>query len=68
MSQGITLYGAEDVARAGSTIQSAADQMTRAENSMEECTRRLELLFGQGYGTNIDHLIESLNNLTAKLP
>jgi len=66
MSQGITLYGADDVARAGSTIQSAASDMQRAAYTIEECTRKLEMLFGQGYGSNMDRLIEALENL--KIP
>ena len=60
MSQGITLYGSEDVARAASDMLRAANDMLRAANTIEECTRRLEMLFGQGYGTNLDRLIEAL--------
>lgn len=60
MSQGITLYGSEDVTRAGYNMQSAATDMLRAAGMIEECTRRLELLFGQGYGSNLDLLIEAL--------
>ena len=62
MSQGITLYGSEDVSRAGHTMQSAANDMLHAANTIEECTRRLEMLFGQGYGSNLDKLIEALEN------
>lgn len=57
---GITLYGSEDVSRAGYNIQAAASEMTRAANSIEECSRRLEMLFGQGYGSNLDRLISAL--------
>lgn len=60
MSQGITLYGSEDVIRAGYNMQSAANDMLRAANAIEECTRKLEMLFGQGYGSNLDRLIEAL--------
>jgi len=59
---GLTLYGSEDVSRAGFNMQSAANDMLRAANTMEECTRRLEMLFGQGYGSNLDLLIEALQN------
>jgi len=60
----IYLHGAEAVESAGCKIQSAANDMLRAANIMEDCTRRLELLFGQGYGSNIDRLIEALENKT----
>lgn len=59
---GLTLYGSEDVSRAGFNMQSAASDMLRAANTIEECTRRLEMLFGQGYGSNLDLLIEALQN------
>jgi hypothetical protein len=59
---GLTLYGSEDVSKAGFNIQSAANDMLRAANTIEECTRRLEMLFGQGYGSNLDLLIETLQN------
>lgn len=38
----------------------ASENMIRAANTIEDCTRRLELLFGQGYGSNLDRLIEAL--------
>jgi hypothetical protein len=60
MSQGITLYGSDDVSRAGHNMQAAANDMLRASRTIEECTRRLEFLFGQGYGSNLDRLIEAL--------
>jgi len=59
---GLTLYGSEDVSRAGHNMQSAASDMLRAANTMEDCTRRLEMLFGQGYGTNLDRLIEAFES------
>ena len=59
---GVTLYGAEDVLTAGHNIQAAATDMLRAANTIEECTRRLETLFGQGYGSNLDRLIEALES------
>lgn len=59
---GLTLYGSEDVSRAGFNMQSAASDMLRAANTIEECTRRLEMLFGQGYGSNLDLIIEALKN------
>lgn len=62
MSQGITLYGSEGVERAGYAMNAASEQMSRAAATIEECTRRLEMLFGQGYGSNLDRLIEALEN------
>ena len=59
---GITLYGADDVRSAGYNIQAAATDILRAANTIEECTRRLETLFGQGYGSNLDRLIEALES------
>ena len=38
-------------------MQSAANDMIRASQTMEDCTRRLEMLFGQGYESNLDKLI-----------
>lgn len=64
MAEGITLYGSEEVARAGHNMSSAAAEMTRAANTIEECTRKLEMLFGQGYGSNLDRLIEALEKQT----
>jgi len=58
----IHLTGSEDVSRAGHDMSSAADTMRNAADKIEDCTRRLELLFGQGYGSNLDLLIEALNN------
>jgi len=58
----IHLIGSEDVSRAGHNMSSAADTMRNAADKIEDCTRRLELLFGQGYGSNLDLLIETLNN------
>jgi hypothetical protein len=60
MSQGIILYGSDDVSRAGNNMQAAANDMLRAANTMEECTRRLEFLFSQSCGSNLDRLIEAL--------
>lgn len=57
---GITLYGSESVERAGYCMVNASENMIRAANTIEDCTRRLELLFGQGYGSNLDRLIEAL--------
>lgn len=47
-------------------MQSAAETMRQAASSMEDCTRRLEILFGQGYGSNIDRLIEALERIETK--
>ena len=66
MSQGLTLYGSEDVSRAGHSMQSAANDMLRAANTMVDCVNRLEILFGQGYGSNLEKLIEALNENTNK--
>lgn len=41
-------------------MQAAANDMLRAANTMEECTRRLEFLFSQSCGSNLDRLIEAL--------
>ena len=62
MSAGVTLYGSDDVYRASHNMQSAANDMLRAANTIEECTRKLEQLFGQGYGSNLEKLIEALEN------
>ena len=62
----MTLYGADDVSRAGFNMQSAAQDMIRASHTFEECTHRLEMQFGQGYGTNIDRLIDALEALAPK--
>lgn len=40
MGDYITLLGAEDVARAGSLMRSAAEEMSRAAASMEESLQR----------------------------
>ena len=59
MSQGLTLYGSEDVVRAAVILQGAAGDIARAAGTLGECTRTLEQLFGQGYGSNLDKLIEA---------
>ena len=66
MGESIHLIGSEDVSRAGHNISSAASEMSRAAQSIEESTRQLEMLFGQGYGSNIDRLIEALEKLASK--
>lgn len=60
MSEYIHLIGASDVQSAGYVMRDAASDMQRAANTIEDCTTRLERLFGQGYGTNLDRLIEAL--------
>lgn len=57
---GMTLYGADDVVRAGGAMQEAASAMRQAASAMEDCTRRLELLFGSGYGSVLEELVEAL--------
>ncbi len=59
---GLTLYGAEEVLRAGHNISHAADDMLRSANIMSDCVMKLEQLFGQGYGSNLDRLIEALES------
>jgi len=66
MSEYIHLVGADSVQSAGYTMRDAASDMQRAASTIEDCTQRLERLFGQGYGSNLDRLIEALENL--KLP
>jgi len=63
MSEYIYLSGSEDVSKAGHNIAAAAETMSRAAGRIEDCTSRLERLFGQGYGTNIDRLIDALEKL-----
>ncbi len=64
--ESIYLQGSETVADASASIRNSADTMLRAANMMEDCTRRLEFLFGQGYGSNLDKLIEELSKLPTK--
>jgi len=56
----VHLQGSEEVGRAGHNISGAADRMSSAADRIEECTRRLEILFGQGYGSNLDRLIAAI--------
>lgn len=42
------------------------NRIMRAANMIQDATHRLELLFGQGYGTNLDRLIEALEKKEAK--
>ena len=58
----IRLIGSDDVSSASYRMQSASNEMRSAADKIEDCTRRLEVLFGQGYGSNLDFLIEALNN------
>ncbi len=59
----IYLQGSETVSDASIRMASAASEMLRAANMIEDATLRLERLFGQGYGTNLDRLIEALEKL-----
>ncbi len=62
----IYLNGSESVSSAAVAIQNAAESISRAANTFDEATRRLEVLFGQGYGSNLDRLIEALGRLNEK--
>lgn len=57
----------EQMQRAACTFDNAVDQMQRVVGTMEENVHRLNLLFGQGYGTNVDKLIEQLEELNSNL-
>ncbi len=48
------------------TMQSAAELNMRAANEFSESVRQLQLLLGQGYGTNIDALIDALREFNQK--
>ena len=66
MSESIYLQGSETVHDASCKMSNAASEMMRAANMVQDATHRLELLFGQGYGTNLDRLIEALEKKEAK--
>lgn len=68
MADYIYLQGSETVHDASYKMQNASSEMLRAANMIEDATQRLERLFGQGYGTNLDLLIEALNNHTIPKP
>lgn len=55
----------EEMRRAAGTMESAAEEMRRASGQFEDSVFRLEKLLGQAYGSNIDRLIETLENLKA---
>lgn len=57
----------EQMQRAACTFDNAVDQMQRVVGTMEENVYRLNQLFGEGYGTNIDKLIEQLEELNSNL-
>lgn len=46
--------------RAANTSWSAAEMNLRAANMFQESVYKLETLLGQGYGSNLDKLIELL--------
>ena len=62
MSDSIYLHGSETVNDASVRILNAASEMMRAANIIDDATHRLTQLFGQGYGSNLDRLIEALEN------
>jgi hypothetical protein len=64
MGDYIYLQGSETVYDASYKMQSAASEMLRAANTIEDATSRLERFLGQGHGTNLELLIEALNNHT----
>lgn len=57
----------EQMQRAACTFDNAVDQMQRVSGSIENSVHCLTQLFGQGYGTNIDKLIEQLEELNSNL-
>jgi len=57
----------EQMQRAACTFDNAIDQMQRTVGTMENSVHQLNQLFGQGYGTNIDKLIEQLEELNSNL-
>ncbi len=60
MSDYTTLLGAEDVLRAGSTIQSAADEMRRTQGYLDETLNR--------FAMRMEELVTRLEAITPKEP
>lgn len=50
---------------AANIMDNAADSMLRAASQMDDCVHRLTLLLGQGYGSNLEIMIEQLEKLNA---
>ncbi len=57
------MVNTEEMRRAASSMSEASDEMRRTANSFSDSVDRLERLFGQGYGSNIDRLIEAIENM-----
>lgn len=58
----MTYVNTEQMARAASTAQSAANDMCRAAGTAEEAARSLRCLFEEGYGSPALELLELLRN------
>lgn len=56
----------EDMVYASRRICDAADQMKHAAGSIEESTRQLTFLFGEGYGNLLSQLVEELKKKDSK--
>ena len=50
----------EQIQRAANQIESAVDNMQRIAGNLDESISRLVPLLGEGYGNNIERLIEAL--------
>ncbi len=50
----------ENQLRAAYTMADAAEKMRLAADQFDQASQRLERLFGIGYGSNIDRLIDAL--------
>jgi len=58
----MTYVNTEEIRRAASTAQSAANDMCRAAGTAEEAARSLRCLFEEGYGSPALELLELLRN------
>ena len=57
----------EEMRRAASQMDSAAETMRRASGQFDDAVFRLEKLLGQGYGGNIERLVEALEKLGIRI-
>lgn len=62
----VNYINTEEMSRAASRMESAAQDAYRAADRIEEATRKLQVLLEDGYGGNACRLIELLQDL--KLP
>lgn len=62
-----TYINTEEMRRAAGTFDNAIEDFRRIVGTFDEAVHRLVPLLGQGYGSNIDRLIEALENHTEAL-